>query len=166
MQSRAALLHDLNALQDVALLALLKARQGAQPMRGGRRLQLADGRNLEPFGQQPRRLGTDPGHVQQVRHAGRDRAPELLVRRDGPRGQVLGDLLGQVRADAGKLLELAAAGHAIQVAAEAFKMLGGSPVGADAKWVLAPVFKEIGPPGEDRGDVALLHGATRVSRSP
>src|SRR5262249_12476091 len=93
----------------------------------------------------------------QVEQAGWELRRELLVQRQGARGNDGGDLFGQVFADSGYLGQVGAApdlvGEGPRVVAHD---PGGVTIRPDAKRILVLYFEEIGDFVEQRGEGGVL----------
>src|SRR3989338_2440744 len=104
MHARAALMHDLDAFEDILLFLRLKPWEPAEAMRPRRSLKLTERGNMELFGQELGRFRPDSRDFQQLKDALGDRTLEPRERRHGTRLEIFVDLVGQIRADTGELL--------------------------------------------------------------
>jgi len=105
VKSPSAAFRDCQVLEDLALECRAEALRSPDPVVLGRDLKLAKGSDAQVRVEPQHLVRPQPGHAQELKHAGGDFLAELLQARMGPLPVKFGDDVGDGAADAGDLCQ-------------------------------------------------------------
>src|SRR5262249_11500494 len=113
--------------------------------------------------EQLRRARAEPGHLEHLDDAARNRLARSLELGDPAGGEILDDLGREVASDAGDGLQPVLVRGDLDVLGQRLETLRAAPVGADAKRVLALDLEQIGHRAEELADFRVPHArSTRL----